>query len=158
MIMSTTSQQSSGTRGRGGAAVGHTVGRGLLVALAVFGVVAALLTALYWALHVEKSIGMHYSFDVTIAEPENLRPDLPGGIDAEFSQVNIRPVEHPATAKTMEALAVSSRYLVGLLTCLTVTGLSLSLLRRRAVGPVTSWWLGGLGVVMGWSPWPSLAA
>lgn len=125
-------------------------GRTLLVGLTAFAVLAALLTVVYWALHVGKSIGMHYAFDVTVVTPPEAGPDLGqgGDTDVQLSTVTVRPGDRPATAVLMEVLAVSSRYAVGLLACLTVAGAGVRLLRGRGLGRLLPSWLGGVGGLM----------
>lgn len=124
--------------------------RTLLVLLVALGLLGTLLTGFFWALHLEKSIGMHYSFDVAVVSPLDRVPDL-GQEDpttVQYSTVTVVPTTHPEGPKVMEMLAVSSRYAVGLLACLTVAGLSVGLLRGRPFGRLSGWWLGAVGTLM----------
>lgn len=121
-----------------------------LILLSVFSALAALLTVLYWGLHVEKSIGMHYSTQVSAAVAEDMRPDLAptSAADIQFTSVDVRPVDPDPTAVLLESLSVSGRYLVGLLACVTILAVCILLLRGRTPGRLTSWWLTGLGALM----------
>lgn len=121
-----------------------------LILVAMFAAGAALLTLLYWGLHLSKSIGMHYSTTVSAAVPLEQRPDLwtTSPADIQFTSVDIRPVEPESRAVFLESLSVSGRYLVGFLACLTILAVCLMLLRRRTPGRLTSWWLAGLGGLM----------
>lgn len=130
-----------------GRTVGRVLGRGGLIAI-----IAATALALLWTLSIAAlhhiSINDHASYDVGVASPLDVRPDLVADADIQYATINFTPVTPDPTAQLLESISVGSRYAVGMMAGLLIIWLAVQLLRKRSFGFGTAGLLGVLAVGM----------
>lgn len=131
-----------------GRTVGLVLGRGGLIAVIVASAFGMLWTLVIAVLHIQHSINSHPSYDVYVASPIDVRPDLVADAEIQYATINFAPHAPDATALLLESLGVGSRYAVGLLAGLVIIWLAAQLLRRRSFGIGTAIALGVLAVGM----------
>ncbi|WP_405218624.1 hypothetical protein [Agrococcus sp. Ld7] len=130
-----------------GRTVGRVLGRGGLIAIIVAAVFGLIWTLTIAALH-HYSINGFASYDVGVASPLDVRPDLVAGADIQYVTINFTPVSPDPTALLLESIGVGSRYAVGMLAGILVIWLAVQLLRKRSFGLGTAGLLGVLALGM----------
>ncbi|MCH1881453.1 hypothetical protein [Agrococcus sp. ARC_14] len=131
-----------------GRTAGLVLGRGGLIAVIVATAIGLVWTLAIAALHVNISIGNHAAYDVLVASPLDVRPDLVADAEIQYATINFVPAIPDATAVLLESVGVGSRYAVGMLAGLMIIWLAVQLLRKRSFGIGTAVMLGVLAAGM----------
>ncbi|SDS14875.1 hypothetical protein [Agrococcus carbonis] len=129
-------------------AVGRALGRGGLIAVIVAAAIGLLWTFALAALHITHSINRTPSYEVLVASPVDVRPDIVADAEVQYATVFFVPQTPDATAMLLESIGVGSRYAIGVLAGLVVIWLAVQLLRRRSLGVGTAVSLGVLAIGM----------
>ncbi|SFS11136.1 hypothetical protein SAMN04487783_1522 [Agrococcus baldri] len=131
-----------------GRTAGRFLGRGGLIAVIAVTVIAMAWTLVIALLHIQHSIMVSASYDVGVALPLDVRPDIAGDAEIQYTTATVVPFEADPTAVLLESIGVGSRYAVGMLAGLVLIWLAVQLLRKRSFGIGTAVLLGVLSITM----------
>ncbi|WP_206448071.1 hypothetical protein [Agrococcus sp. KRD186] len=131
-----------------GRTTGRFLGRGGLIAVIAVTVFAMAWTLVIALLHIQYSIMVSASYEVGVALPLDVRPDIAGAAEIQYSMATVVPLDADPTAVLLESIGVGSRYAVGMLAGLVLIWLAVQLLRKRSFGIGTAVLLGVLSVSM----------
>ncbi|GEK79201.1 hypothetical protein [Agrococcus baldri] len=131
-----------------GRSVGLVLGRGGLIAVIAVTLIGLLWTLVIALLHIVHSINSNPSYDVLVASPIDVRPDIVADAEIQYATVIFTPTNPDAAALLLESIGVGSRYAVGMLAGIVLIWLAVQLLRRRSFGIGTAIALGVLAVAM----------